>query len=728
MITRENVFSRHLTTTTYLLSTACFMALSNPVYAQDGAEVNPDEVITVTASRSQKSAKAIPSTITLVSENDLENQLTISNDLFAAIGNLVPSLSPSIQKLTSSGESFRGRKPLYLIDGVPQSNPLRDGSRSSYTIDPYMISRVEVIHGSNAIQGLGATGGIINYVTREANDDGSLEQRAGFQITSDDDFHSNGFGYKGFYSVGQKVDKFDFYFAGSYHKRGISYDGNDNIVGIYSVQGDLQDSKQYDLYGKVGYEITETGKLSLMVNRFNLKASGNYVTVNGNKALGIPTSGMKGVEPGTPPINRALTSSLTYDDKDFAGGIFSASVYFQDFSALYGGSISATFQDPAIPPFGTLYEQSRNTSQKIGARTTYNLQNVANSGINMITGVDWLNDKTYQELYITKRNWVPETKFNNIAPFIQLDREIVSNVTLSGGARLEYARLSADDYETLAGNTRNDPINPYQIFTVEGGSQSFTEPLFNVGLVFDATDEITFFSSYSQGFTMPDVGRVLRAVSTPGVMVANLLDLEPVISDNLEFGVSYTDEIFDTKFSYFISKSDLGSRLSPNSDGIFSVNREKTRIKGFEVALSAQVNDYFKIGGNYSNIEGHYDSDGDNVIDTRLPSINISPDTINLYLQADLQNGLTARLQSSHYLDREFDITDSSTAGNFDGYTLVDFNLTYQSEVGKISLGIENLLDEYYITYNSQTYSFATDNRYFSGVGRTFTLGYMVDF
>lgn len=728
MITRKNIFINKLTASTCTLSMAFMILSTNSATAQNVSEEVTEDLITVTASRSQKSAKAIPSTITMVGEDELENQLTISSDLFAAIGNLVPSLSPSRQKLSSSGESFRGRKPLYLIDGVPQSNPLRDGSRSSHTIDPFMISRVEVIHGSNAIQGLGATGGIINYVTREASDDGELEQRAGFQVTTDDDFHSNGFGYKGFYSIGQKVDKFDFYFAGSYHKRGISYDGRDNIVGLYAVQGDLQDSKQYDLYGKVGYEVTETGKLSLMVNRFNVKGTDNYVRVNGDRLLNIPTTAMKGVPEGTPPTNKALTSSLTYDDSDFFGGTFSASVYFQDFSALYGGSISATFQDPAIPPFGTLYEQSRNTSQKIGARTTYGYQDVAGSGINVITGVDWLSDKTFQELFITKRNWVPETKFNNIAPFIQLDRELVPNLTLSGGVRLEYAKLQADDYQTLAGNTRNDAVNPYAILTVEGGSQSFTEPLFNVGTVFNATDEITLFTSYSQGFTMPDVGRVLRAVSTPGVMVANLLDLEPVITDNLEFGVSYTDDIFDTKFSYFISKSDLGSRLSPNSDGIFSVNREKTRIKGFEIALSAQVNDYIKIGGNYSNIEGHYDSDGDNVIDTTLPSINISPDTVNLYAQLDMQNGVTARLQSSHYLNRSFDITDSSTYGDFDGYTLVDFNLTYDSEIGKVSIGVENLLDEFYLTYNAQTYAFARDDRFFSGIGRTFTVGYMVDF
>jgi len=46
--------------------------------------------------------------------------------------------------------------------------PLRDGSRDAHTIDPAMIERIEVIHGANALQGLGASGGIINIITKRA--------------------------------------------------------------------------------------------------------------------------------------------------------------------------------------------------------------------------------------------------------------------------------------------------------------------------------------------------------------------------------------------------------------------------------------------------------------------------------------------------------------------------------------------------------------------------------
>ena len=77
-----------------------------------------------------------------------------STNLADIIGQKVPSFSPSRQKLSGRGESFRGRAPLYLIDGVPQSNPLRNGDRDGFTIDPAVIERVEVLFGANAIQGI----------------------------------------------------------------------------------------------------------------------------------------------------------------------------------------------------------------------------------------------------------------------------------------------------------------------------------------------------------------------------------------------------------------------------------------------------------------------------------------------------------------------------------------------------------------------------------------------
>ena len=69
-----------------------------------------------------------------------------------------------------------------MIDGVPQSTT-RNTSRDLATIDPSMIERVEVIRGATAIYGDGATGGIVNIVTRTAGAPG-VRFHSGIQLGS----------------------------------------------------------------------------------------------------------------------------------------------------------------------------------------------------------------------------------------------------------------------------------------------------------------------------------------------------------------------------------------------------------------------------------------------------------------------------------------------------------------------------------------------------------------
>ena len=53
-------------------------------------------------------------------------QISISNDPAGVLENTVPGFGPSLGKLVGRGESFRGRNPLYMIDGVPRHNALRN--------------------------------------------------------------------------------------------------------------------------------------------------------------------------------------------------------------------------------------------------------------------------------------------------------------------------------------------------------------------------------------------------------------------------------------------------------------------------------------------------------------------------------------------------------------------------------------------------------------------------
>ena len=684
-------------------------------------DIAPVEEVLVSATRTPKPVSSIPNMVTVISSEDLEEQLTLATDTSGILANLVPGFSPSRQKLSGFGESFRGRSPLYLIDGVPQSNPLRDGSRDGYTIDMAVVERIEVIHGANAIQGLGATGGIINFVTKKPDDSGDLKFGIQAGITTTDDFESDGFEYRGSVYATQKIGKFDYLASASYHKRGVMYDGEGRTIGVDQTQGDLGDSEQRDFFAKLGFEPTENQRIQFTINDFELSGDGDWGTVAGDPATGTPAIAAKGALEGEPATNDVTTMSLDYSNKAVAGGTLTLQLYAQDFRSSFGGGNFDTFQDPTIAPVGTLFDQSENNSEKKGARLTWDKQNIADSGVNMFTGVDYLHDKTLQRLKFTDRNWVPETKFENIAPFVQAEFPVSGMITVSGGLRYENAKLKVDDYPTLAGN-RSD----FQVLTVGGGSPSFDDLLINAGVVIEPVAGWTFYSSYSEGFTMADVGRVLRGISTEGVTVDDLFDLKPIKADNIEIGTTFTSDRFFAQVSVFQSKSSEGARYVADADGFLRVQREKTRIRGLEALAEYAVTDEFRVGSNLAVQKGRVDTNDDGVLDADLDAVNIGPNRLNVFATY-AYGDWSGRVQLSHLFDRDFTNAADALAAEFNGYSLVDLSMSYRMEAGRLQLGVQNLFDKQYITYYSQAGTTRTD-RYFSGRGRAITLSYQADF
>ncbi|MAA73609.1 MAG: TonB-dependent receptor [Salinisphaeraceae bacterium] len=678
------------------------------------------EAVEIEALRVPQSKGSVPNTVTIIDQEALDTQQAVTDDLSAILANTVPNFSPGREKLTSAGESLRGRSPLYLIDGVPQSNPLRDGSRDAHTIDPDLLERIEVVNGSSAIQGLGAAGGIINLQTRDLAQSERWNHFGRFRVNAADDFDSDGFGYKGVLMTGRQFGQTDLTLGATYQVRELYFDGDDNPVGVDPTQGDLADSKSRDLFIKTGYRISPAQRVQLMVNDYRLRGNGDYNVVPGNRAAEEPATSERGDPGGDPATNDVTTVSLDYRHDDLARGRFRAQAFYQDFAALYGGGTFATFQDPTIAPDGTLYDQSENQSEKRGLKLSYSYAELFVPDLTATIGVDYLEDETTQVLAQTGREWVPRTTFENIAPFLQLNQLLLEGrMLISGGVRYERAELQADDFTTIAGAGG---------VSVEGGNPDFDEVLPNVGVVFDLTDELSLYASYSEGFTMPDVGRVLRGVSTPGQSVDSLLNLEPVISDNEEIGLDYRSLNWRVHAAYFWSESDLGARLE-NVGGIFQVRRERTEIDGFELSAQRDLSSRTQVGLLYSYINGEYDSDNDGSVDTDLDGNNINPDRLNLYVQWQAMDFLPVdgRLQVSRLFPRDFGGTAAVPGYDFDGYTLVDLSLAKRTEDGTYRLGLENLLDEQYITYFSQAAS-TLDERYFAGRGRTIIASFETGF
>ena len=707
-----------------------------PAFAQDSGGENAeagvdagkseDAQIVVTAARTILPPSALPLTIDIIDKQALDQQIILSGSVTDAVATLIPSFSPTRGKLSGAGETLRGRSPLYAINGIPQSTPLRDGSRDGFTIDGFFIEQVELIYGSNALQGIGGTGGIVNQVTVGAPKQEGLSGRVLIQGTADNDFHSDGFGAKAAGLLQYKADRFDATVGASYERRGVFYDARGRNVGINLTQGETQTSDAVSLFGRFGYALSSTARLDLMASRYELKGDGDYVAVAGNRLTGLPTSAAKGTPPGKPAANRTESVAITLTDTNLGGGNFVSQIFFNRTRDTFGGELGpiATFQDVRIAPVGTLFDQSQNRSRKLGGKVSYERAIPGFEDLTAIVGFDALFDRTEQRLIATDRIWVPPTDFRSLAPFAQANLKLFDGVLrLAGGARWENVEIKIDDYTTLATTT-----TPRGGVLVSGGSPKFDDVLFNGGVIVEPVQGIRFYASYAEGFTVPDVGRITRAIGRPGVDLDNFLDISPIISNNREIGAEVKRGPVDASVTYFWSSSTRGQLLVARPDGFFDVQRQRIEIEGLELNLGVQLPiDGLRVSAGYAHILGRTDTNGDDRVDTDLDGTNISPDRLNLAASFD-RGRVSARVQTQVYFSRTFNGLVRDPRNDFGGYTLTDAYLGYDVGPGRIILSAQNIFNRQYIDYNSDV-RLPTDNlSFFAGRGRTMTLAWDMRF
>ncbi len=721
-----------------LVAALASTALSAPAFAQDAADdsVTGEDTIIVTAARTILPPSALPLTIDIIGKEALDQQLAMAGSVTDAVANLTPSFSPTRQKLSGAGETLRGRSPLYAINGIPQSTPLRDGSRDGFTIDGFFVDRVELIYGSNALQGIGGTGGIVNQVTVGAPTEEGISGRTLLQGTADNDFSKAGIGGKLAGLVQYKAGAFDATVGAAYEIRGVFSDAKGRPIGLNLTQGETQDSKTLSLFGRFGYELSPSARIDLIASRFELKGDGDYVAIAGSRTLGIPTSAVRGNPPGKSAQNRTESVALSLTDTDLGGGNLVSQIFFNRSRDTFGGEIAtqAAFQDIRIAPIGTLFDQSQNRSRKFGGKLSYERGLPGFDDLTLTLGFDALWDTTEQRLIATGRTWVPPTDFRSLAPFAQANLKLFDGlIRVAGGARYENVKITIDDYTTLATTT-----TPRGGVSVAGGSPTFDDVLINGGVIIEPIDGIRAYASYAEGFTVPDVGRITRSIGTAGVDIDTFLDISPIVSNNREIGFEVKRGPLDASASYFWSSSDKGQLLIARPDRTFDVQRLRVEIQGLELNLGIQTPiDGLKLNVGYAHLIGRFDSDAvpDGIVDSDLDGTNISPDRLNL--AANYNSGpFSARIQTQVYFKHRFDskarAADDANPlhplkladNDFGGYTLTDANVRYQTGIGGISLSVQNLFNKQYIDYSSDTRLPSDQLSYFAGRGRTFTVGW----
>ncbi|PTA72867.1 MULTISPECIES: TonB-dependent receptor [unclassified Stenotrophomonas] len=684
---------------------------STPARATPAAGPTSLARVTVSAStaRMPQGETAMPNTITVLTREDIAQQLALGSDMSRVLSAQIPAFAPAREKMSNYGESMRGRGILYMVDGVPQSTPLRDGSRDSHTIDPAMIERIEVIHGANALQGIGGTGGIVNIITRSAPTepgafllDSNLTYSSALPNRHDDN------GQRASALVGVRGDRFDLVAGLAYERQGLFHDGEGRSIGT-NAQGELMDSTSSNVFAKLGWNLAEGHRLQVMANRYELRGLDNYVAVNGDFRTGRPTVSVPGDTPLDPPMNRSRSLTVDYSAADLLGGRFQAQAFAVDFEGRYGASQWDPWGNTGA---NAAWDQTQNESDKRGFKLTQSWTRIADTTLDVTVGLDGLRDRTHQVLLASGMNWVPLTTYQSLSPLLQLHWWPTDHLMLSGGLRYEKGELEVGDYTTLP---------RYGARKVAGGKPTMSETLPNIGAVWYINDRLNAYASYSEGYTVADVGRVLRAINRDGQRVDNLVDLSPVVSDNREIGLEYDDGRFSGDIAYYTSESKLGSVLVYDA-GIdaYNVQRQATRVEGFESNLRVRLGDA-RLGLGYARANGRYDANVDGRLDSDLAGVNIAPNRLTAFWEQNWTPQLSTRLQASHAFDRDFDQLGNRVA-TFNGYTTMDLVARYALNKHSFTLGVQNLANKQYISYYSQTTP--SNPSYFSGRGRVLSLGW----
>lgn len=692
------------------LLAAMLLGLAAPSLAQE--QQDGIETVVIAASRSNIEADKAPQTVVVIRKEDIERQLNISSNSSDVLSSILPSYTPSRGKMNGSGETLRGRTPLILIDGVPQSNPVRPTGREAHTIDYALVERIEIIQGPNAINGLGATGGTINIITRRPGK-GTLNQHAEVQATAPtSDVRGETLSYKGSYRLHGRLDKLDYLLAFAVEDQGLHLDGAGRSIGVDVTQGDLMDSRSYDVLAKIGYHPDRDQALRFSVNRYRIESKASYIGVAGNRLLGLPATSIAGTPFGEPAYNDVWTTSASYTHDDLAGMELSAMVFNQEFVGLFGATNSGTFQDVAIAPRGTLFDQSRAVASKYGSKVGLTRDGLLDGRLKLTAGIDTLVDEGKQDLYGTGRTFVPESTYRNVSLFVQGEYRVLDALTVHAGVRREKADLEVGTYRTLAA---------YKNTLVEGGEIAFDETLFNAGLVATPTRDVTLYASYSEGFGLPDIGRTLRSINKPGQSIDSMRDLAPILTEGVELGARVRKADWELDAALYRSDSDLGARVV-SVNGVFSMARQKTRLEGFDASASYRFNPAHRASLAYAYTKGRYDKNGDGSLDARLDGLNVAPNRLIARWNANWSDRLSTMVQVQHAFEQRFD----DPAKTFSGYSLADASISYKLARGQLRLGIANLFDRNYISYYSQS-ALVDPTRYFAGRGRSLTLGYGID-
>ncbi len=680
--------------------------------APQAVNLKPIEVSV--ASRTSTAISEIPGTVWVVDQQQLREQIDSGVSLKEAIGKLVPGLDLAPEGRTNYGQNMRGRNVLVMIDGVSQ-NSSRGLSRQFDSISPFNVERVEVLSGASAIYGGGATGGIINIVTKKGE---AGDTRFETQLGASSGFNnSDDLAARFAQSISGGNDRINARLGVSGEQNEAFYDGAGDQIFIDNTQTDLQYNRTIDVLGSVGLKLSDEQSLDLLAQYYDSGNHGStgihFPNLNYNAPSDLEDAELRsGYSSDLEPRTRRFLFNANYHHNDVLGQDFylqasyrkeddnfypfpyynratptgSRGVYFaasqQNFEVTSLKGLFAKQWDTLKLTYGVDLDRERFNAQQ----TTFDALTSSESG-----GLD-LDKESKADRY-------PSYRVDGVSVYAQLDWHATDNLTLSGGARRQQMDVDVSDFKG-----------------VPGGSNDYQVNLYNVGAIYDFKNGHQVWTNYGEGFDLPDPAKYYGKA---GMSVADN-PLAGIKSRQVELGWRYADLEWDAQAALYYIWSDKIINVDSQTLTI-DVEDQKSRDFGFEGALTRHFQSGWEAGGTlHLTRSEEEDADGGWIKrDARYASLSKATGFVGWK-----GDGRSARLQANH----AFSLKDDADH-EIDGYTTFDLLASQDTGFGTLSAGIQNLLDKQYSTvwgqratlFYSPTYGPAYLYDY-QGRGRTYTL------
>lgn len=689
---------------------ASILALSAawPIAGAHAAEDTDREII-VTATRSGTALVDLATSVSVVSEEELSEQLDYNTNIMRALEFAIPGMAPQRETRANCSPNIRGRQTSIQINGIPVNENIRQSTcNQMYQLSPFAIERIEVLRGGTALYGAGSPGGIINFITRRAKSSDlevDMVAQTSFNTSKlDGSFTTDLYG-----GIGQKLDGWDYYVGAAYADGGVGRTPDGGYVPARTYES-------VALNGSLGLDLA--GGALRLTGTWYREDKGQQFSANGTQSVGnfapvIPVDNHPQLEQD---VLRSTTVALSYDHPDVLGQSLSISGYYQDqiyrqrdnmFNANSGGNS---------------FFASNSYHDRFGFRST--LVKKANlGGVEFVGsyGFDYTYNSYYRPVIAPTTGAItafvsPEVIFNTYALFGQAELDF-GRLRLVGGARQEW-------YRGKIGTRGYDPAISGSATPGDFGKTDLA--LYNLGAVFDLTKAIQLYGGFSQGAEISQLGRAARGARNPSIITP-----EPATSDQFELGIRGQMKTLRFEVAGFRSTSDKASLLQadPSCAGQSLCPliplRARQRFWGFEGSADWQVNEQLNLGAVatwqrgeiFNNSLGRFvDYNTDIVAPFRLTgSATCRP-----------IEPLRLSLQGTYYGAANYYTAAEQAAGfvNTDSVFLMDASVHYQIGKGELFVAASNLLDEKYVSVADQGVGFF----YYQAEGRRVTVGYKARF